>query len=164
MLPIEITIRKAAKKDIPRIVELWKVLRDYHVRHLDYDDEIYRHRKNAVSLYGKHVTKKIRARNYAIFVAEADGKVVGHVIARIDKGPPIYVHDRKVYVDELVVEEAYRGKGVGKKLLKQAEEWGKKKGLSLFSLHVAIKNRNALSLYKKFGLKEHHITMNKKIK
>ena len=164
MLSIEVVIRKAVKKDIPRIIELWKVLRDYHVRHLGYNDEICRHRKNAVSIYKRHVTQKIRARNYAIFVAESDGKVVGHTIVRISKSPPIYVYNRKVYVDELVVDKKYRGKGVGKKLLKQAEKWGKKKGLSLFSLHVAIKNKNAISLYKKFGLKEHHITMNKKIK
>jgi GNAT superfamily N-acetyltransferase len=68
-------------------------------------------------------------------VAEVDGRVVGDVLARLE--PPIEDAPRQLLrdlgrvrlrVDALGVEEAYRRRGVGSRLLRAVEEWGRAKG------------------------------------
>lgn len=163
MLPIEINIRKAVDGDIPGIVRLWKILREIHVKHFGYDKEFFRHKESAPLIYRKFIKGVINSEEHALFVAEAGGKPVGHVLAGIDKSPPIYVHERKLNLIEFIVDPDFRGRGIGKKLLKKAEEWGKEKGLSFFILHVAWKNERAASLYRGFGFDETHKMMCKKI-
>ncbi len=68
-------------------------------------------------------------------VAEVDGRVVGDVAARLER--PIEDAARqllrdlgrvRLYVDALGVEEAYRRRGVGARLMHAVEEWGRVKG------------------------------------
>ena len=68
-------------------------------------------------------------------VAELDGRVVGDVAARLER--PIEDAARqllrdlgrvRLYVDALGVEEAYRRRGVGARLMHAVEEWGRVKG------------------------------------
>jgi len=161
---MEVSIRKALIKDIPRIIELWKSLNLLHRKKFGYGAPLFRHNKKSLSLYKKFVAKRIRARNAAVFVAELNEKIIGHVIVFVDKLPPIYVHDKQGYIGEIFVEEKYRGKGVGCELLSAAQKWAKKKGLFSLGLMVCNKNEAAISAYCKFGFFEHHLKMSKIIK
>jgi len=163
---LSVYIRKANVNDVPRIIELWNSLNLLHRKKFGYDSPLFRHNKKnlCLSLYKKFVTKRIQARNATVFVAELNEKIIGHIIVFIDKLPPIYVHDKQGYVGEIFVEEKYRGKGIGRKLLTAGEEWAKKKGLYSLGLTVFIRNETALSAYRKFGFFEHHLKMSKIIK
>ncbi|NPB06006.1 MAG: GNAT family N-acetyltransferase [Aquificae bacterium] len=57
-------------------------------------------------------------------------------------------------VHELVVDPSYRGRGLGKMLLKKALEYFKSKGLDEAELWVGDENERAISLYRKEGFKE----------
>jgi GNAT superfamily N-acetyltransferase len=68
-------------------------------------------------------------------VAEVDDRVVGDVVARLE--PPVEDAPRQLLrdlgrvrlrVDALAVEEAYRRRGVGARLMRAVEEWGRAKG------------------------------------
>jgi GNAT superfamily N-acetyltransferase len=68
-------------------------------------------------------------------VAEVDGRVVGDVSARLERptedAARQLVRDLgrvRLYVDALWVEEAYRRRGVGARLMHAVEEWGRGKG------------------------------------
>ena len=163
---MDVNIRKASIKDVPRIIELWKSLNLLHRKKFGYDTPLFRHNKKSIclSLYKKYVTKHIQARNSAVFVAESTKMIIGYVIVFVDKLPPILVHDKKGSVGEIFVEEKYRKKGVGRELLSSAERWAKKKGLFSLGLGVCIRNETALSAYRKFGFSEHHLKMSKIIK
>ena len=54
------------------------------------------------------------------------------------------------YICQIAVDAAFRGCGVGRKLLEQAEEWMRARGKQNLALHVAADNR-ARRLYERFG-------------
>jgi len=68
-------------------------------------------------------------------VAELDGRVVGDVAARLERPTEDAARQLlrdlgrvRLYVDALGVEEAYRRRGVGARLMHAVEEWGRDKG------------------------------------
>jgi GNAT superfamily N-acetyltransferase len=76
-----------------------------------------------------------RSEDAVWLVAEVDGRVVGDVSARLER--PTEDTERqllrdlgrvRLYVDALGVEEAYRRRGVGARLMDAVEEWGRAKG------------------------------------
>ena len=162
MLSAEINIRRASRSDIPRIVELWEALGWLHRKKYGYDNELFRQKKNSVSLYKIFLSKRVRARNVAVFVAEVDGRIIGHVIVSGNTlRPPLFVHGKEAFIDEIFVEESYRRKGIGTKLLEEAEAWAKKRGIFSIGLFVSTKNKGAFSAYRKSGFFEHHMKMSK---
>ncbi|MGZ3787031.1 MAG: GNAT family N-acetyltransferase [Bacteriovorax sp.] len=69
--------------------------------------------------------------------------------------------NRKAYILDIVVEEAHRGKGHGKKAMLLLEEKVKAMGLRHIGLHVFGHNHRAHELYKKLGYVETNIVMEK---
>ncbi|MCX6778369.1 MAG: GNAT family N-acetyltransferase [Candidatus Micrarchaeota archaeon] len=152
-------IRKATEKDIPGMIGLWVCL----IGNPRFNPYLKRYglKKNCVQLYRKFLKSRIRARNAAVFVAEAKGELVGEIIVSIEKHPPVYVIDREGSVNELFVKAGYRGKGIGTKLLTKALEWCKARKLREFGLTVHVCNKKARSVYRKFGLEEVSLKMDK---
>lgn len=58
------------------------------------------------------------------------------------------------YISNLAVFEAYQNQGIGKELLKQAEDLAKSKGYQKLSLLVETYNHHAKHIYELFGFKE----------
>jgi GNAT superfamily N-acetyltransferase len=76
-----------------------------------------------------------RSEDAVWLVAEVDGRVVGDVAARLER--PTEDAGRqllrdlgrvRLYVDALAVEETYRRRGVGARLMHAVEEWGRLRG------------------------------------
>jgi len=148
---MDAVIRKAEAKDVPEIVENWKELIQGNVR---YERVLCRLVPDNVQIYRKYLRKQIAARKARVFVADADGKIIGHVMVEVKKIPPCYEIGNEAYVGELFVKGKFRGKKIGTRLLGAAEEWAKKRGVRQFSLTVHVKNGRAKRVYKSFGLRE----------
>jgi len=56
-------------------------------------------------------------------------------------------------LNDVFVKEEYRGKGIGKKLLKTALEWFDQKRIQRIELRVDAKNREAIAFYKEHDFK-----------
>lgn len=70
-----------------------------------------------------------------------------------------FIRYRKLLVvDTLCVDENYRGKGIGTKLLEFAKNLGKEKNCTDMYLTVNPKNENAINVYEKFGMRLKDIT------
>jgi GNAT superfamily N-acetyltransferase len=81
-------------------------------------------------------------------VAEVEGKVVGMVL--------FFMHystwkGKMLYLEDFVVKEAYRGKGIGRLLFNAFLEEAKNRGCALVKWQVLDWNRPALDFYEKFG-------------
>lgn len=85
-----------------------------------------------------------RLPDHAVLVAEAGGRVVGwvHVGRRI-----LLVSDPVVEVLGLVVDEACRGRGLGRALLAAAEAWARGRGESRVVLRSNVKREAAHAFY-----------------
>ncbi len=133
-----IIIRKAGKKDCPRILELIKELALYEKA----PDEVI------VSL--SHFEKSGFGENplWWAFVAEVDGIVRGFALYYIRystwKG-------QRLYLEDFYVEPLLRGKGIGKLLFERLIEEGKEQQLNGMVWQVLEWNEPALNFYRKYN-------------
>jgi len=119
-----------------------------------FNRKILRLRPGGLAIYGKFLKKQMSSKKARVFVAEADGKVIGHLMVSVKKLPPVYTIDKEAYVDELFVKPAFRGKGVGAALLREAQKWAKNRGLRELSLTANVKNARAQEVYHEFGFRD----------
>jgi GNAT superfamily N-acetyltransferase len=62
---------------------------------------------------------------------------------------------RFALLDELYLQEAWRGKGIGAQAIAFAAEWSRARGLAAIRLEVARTNSRAMELYRRQGFKTH---------
>ena len=88
-----------------------------------------------------------------LLVAEKDGELIGFLWGMLRAAPdtPFHMPRRWLLVDMLGVSEAYRGQGVGRALMEQAEAWAKAQGVSEVELSVWEFNQGAQAMYEKLG-------------
>lgn len=87
---------------------------------------------------------------WGAFVAEVDGKIVGMSLYYVRystwKG-------QRLYLEDLIVTEAFRGSGLGKILFDKTIEYGKEKGYSGMLWQVLDWNEPGINFYKKYNAK-----------
>lgn len=82
---------------------------------------------------------------YLFLVVEDEGQVVGY-------GGLLLVSDEGD-ITNIVIDENYRGRGLGKALTKALIEEGKHLGLGAFTLEVRVSNEAAIHVYEQLGFR-----------
>jgi GNAT superfamily N-acetyltransferase len=88
-------------------------------------------------------------KGHAVFMAESpDGRAVGwvQVCART-----VIVSDRHAEVEGLVVDRDWRSKGVGRALMKRAEEWARQHDCKAVTLRSNVVREGARPFYEDIG-------------
>ncbi len=141
--------RKADIKDIDELFILFKELMTLHGKEVS---NIFRVEIEE-NMMRNYISDIISKENYNLYVAE-DEKIIGvvEVINLIEENK---MHRNRKYalIDKLVVDEGYRGLGIGKKLIEYAEKEIKSMGIDEVELYVWEFNEGALNLYEKRGYK-----------
>ena len=98
-----------------------------------------------------------------IFVAVAENEVVGYAfcVYQQHKDNNILTDIKTLYIDDLCVDEACRGKSIGKELYEYVIDFAKIQGFYNVTLNVWSCNEGALGFYEKMGLKPQKIGMEK---
>jgi GNAT superfamily N-acetyltransferase len=134
---MNVKIRKAVKEDCPRILELVKEL------------AVYEKAPDEVTVAYKHFEESGFGPDpvWWAFVAEVDGLVQGFALFYIRfstwKG-------QRMYLEDLVVTEDMRGKGLGKLLFDQLLQEAKQRKLHGIQWQVLEWNEPAINFYKKY--------------
>src|SRR4029453_12700610 len=99
-----------------------------------------------------------------IFVAEIDGVVVAFVavLPRVPPAEPDEDLRPYAYISDLVVLPRYRRRGLGRVLLKHAEEFARSEGASSLRVGVLAKNKIARNLYQSLGFADYHVQLVKR--
>lgn len=77
-------------------------------------------------------------------VAECGGRVVGYSVGIVENG-------ERGHLISIAVEEVYRGRGLGRSLIKEFESRVKALGATRVVLEVSVENSVALSLYERLN-------------
>ena len=134
---MEIKIRKAIKEDCSSMMQLIHEL------------AVYEKAPDEVTVDFDHFVESGFGLNpvWFAFVAEAGNKIIGFALYYIRystwKG-------QRIYLEDILVNEPWRGKGVGKLLLDQLIEESKEKKLSGMMWQVLEWNEPAINFYKKY--------------
>lgn len=102
------------------------------------------------------VVHEFHANPKGIKVAVAGGEVAGYAILRIEIALDIWHFKiyRHCHLLKLAVDPEYRQRGVGGKLLAEAERFARIKKVREVTLEVRVKNASARRFYRKRGYRE----------
>jgi GNAT superfamily N-acetyltransferase len=135
---MDITLRRAAKEDCSRLLELIQELATYERA----PDEVTVTLEHFIeSGFGKQPV-------WWAFVAESDAKIVGFALYYIRystwKGQAMYLED-------IVITNEMRGKGIGKLLFDRLVEEAREKKFNRIVWQVLDWNEPAINFYKKYN-------------
>lgn len=149
-------VRRATKDDIPGIGRLLGEVHDVHAQgrpdlfragQRKYDDD--------------ELAAVLDDPAYTVFVADDDGKVVGHAFCMDE--PHALRHGwqdvNTLYIDDICVEKAARGRHVGTALYEHVLAYARERGYYDVTLHVWECNPGARAFYESLGMKPYMVGM-----
>ena len=142
-------IRMAAKKDIPKILDL--LLQVCLVHHNGRPDIF-----NIGTKYSeKELIALLKDKNRPIFVSvDEDDAVIGYCFCIFQQhiGNSVLSDIKTLYIDDLCVDEKMRGKHIGKELYEAALNFAKENHCYNLTLNVWSCNESAMRFYQSLGL------------
>ena len=117
---------------------------------------------------GEHLSiieSMIKDENAKILVAKIENKVVGFACLCVQKKERKGYKVNKIgYIYNLGVDEKYRRKGVGKKLVESAINYFRENGCEAVDLNVFWFNQEALKFYQNLGFDILDVSLRKEVK
>lgn len=151
------------KIEIPTLKDLEaidKIALQVHECHVKWRPDIFEHTN---SIINETDFLNMIERN-EIFVAKIDKVIVGYIIISLREGKKNgYKYRKELDIDALGVDEVYRNKGIGKKLLEFIKGYAKDNACTDLRLTVNEENESAIHLYEKVGFKVKNIAYSMKI-
>jgi len=139
-------VRPAVEADLPRVLELLEQI----------DDSMYPPREGAGQAVRLSVFREITADpRQHLLVAEADRRIVGtvHLVVIPHLSPSCKPSG---LLESMVVDEAYRRKGVGAALLREVQRLAREAGCYKLALSSNLARRGAHRFYSRLGWKRTH--------
>ena len=135
-------IREATEEDLPSLLTLYEQL----------------HLKRGLGLSleeARRIFERVRRNpDYRIYIAAADGKVIGTFSLLImenlaHRGAPMS------FVENVVVDEVWRGKGVGKRMMEFGMDRSREMGCYKVTLSSHLEREAAHRFYESLGFRKH---------
>jgi GNAT superfamily N-acetyltransferase len=144
-----LTLRTALPRDRDTVVDLILALNRYEA---DLTGDRRRERAGAVAYYDE-LLQRLAKRDGRIVLAEIDGVVVGIVGFSLDEDAAYVTEDvrRHGTVTDLIIQEEWRGRGIGQALLREAERLTREAGLKRLLIGALVANDKAERTYRAFG-------------
>ena len=134
-----VTVRRAAKPDVPRVAELFDAYRVFYGQDSD------------PAAAERYIAERLDQGDSAIFVAEVGGKIEG--FAQMYPSLSSVAMGKIWVLNDILVSEDARHSGVAGALLERAHDSAKESGASRLTVSTARDNRAAIALYEKHGWK-----------
>ena len=156
---MSLRVRRARHRDIPRILEL--LIQVDMVHHLARPDIF----KGPATKYDRAELEALLADDgRPVFVCvDEDDIPLGHAfcIHRQISGDRVLTDIRTLYIDDICVDSARRGEGIGRALYEHVAAYAREQGCYNITLNVWSCNPSALRFYEAMGLTPQKIGMEK---
>lgn len=154
---MDLTVRKATEKDIPKILDL---LVQVDMVHHNGRPDIF---KGPATKYNEEELKAVICNEETpVFVCVDENDIpLGHAfcIHKQVVGDSVLTDIRTLYIDDICVDSDARGKHVGKTLFDYVVAYAKSTGFYNVTLNVWTCNQTAMKFYEAMGLTPQRIVM-----
>ena len=144
-------IREAHRKDVPALALLWKEMMDFHSRY----DARFRFAPDAYREIERHLLETVRSRSAQIFVAEAEGRVIGYILGEVHSRRPIYPAGTYGFISDISVTASCRRSGVGRELVRTLVAWFRREKVTAIELFVAEANPVSMAFWRAMGFADY---------
>ena len=150
------TIRFAEKRDIPGMIDLLQQVGEVH--HQIRPDLF---RSGAQKYADADLQALLADPDRPILIADVDGFVAGYAfcIQQETKDNPVLCDRKVLYIDDICVDEAMRGRGIATALYDRVVGFARELGCHSVTLNVWCGNDGAMKFYEKCGMKPQKIGM-----
>ena len=156
---MSIKVRKAAEKDIPKILDL---LVQVDMVHHNGRPDIFK--GPATKYSGEELKEIINNKETPVFVCVDENDIpLGHAfcVHKQVTGDSVLTDIKTLYIDDICVDSITRGKHVGKTLYEHVISYAREQGFYNVTLNVWTCNPSALKFYEAMGLVPQKIGMEK---
>jgi ribosomal protein S18 acetylase RimI-like enzyme len=156
-----IKIREAANSDLPYLGRLGALLVQ---EHHDFDTRRFLAAKNRTPQdYASFLGTRLNDRNAVILVAETKGETIGYAYGEVEGYDYMSLRGPAGVLNDLIVDPAYRGRGIGRWLLDEIISHLKSRGVPRIVLSTAAKNKSAQRLFERSGFRPTMIEMTREL-
>jgi len=150
------TIRFAESRDIPGMIALLQQVGEVHHQ---IRPDLFR---GGAQKYNETDLKNLLADpNRPILIADIEGAVAGYAfcILQETRDNPVLCDRKVLYIDDICVDEAMRGRGIATALYDRVIAFAQELGCHSVTLNVWCGNDGAMKFYEKCGMKPQKIGM-----
>jgi ribosomal protein S18 acetylase RimI-like enzyme len=151
-----VIIRDYQPADRPALVRLLEQLQDFQAA-LD-ETRHMRRLPEYGELYAAETLAQVARQHGTIYLAEENGEVLGCIVGYIREATPgmraAIDWTRAGYIDDLVVREDSRSKGVGALLIKQLEDYFRQHQCQVVGVDALSANSGAVNFYARRGYRQ----------
>jgi ribosomal protein S18 acetylase RimI-like enzyme len=137
-------IRSWKESDLPQITNLMNEL----------NDDLHEDRSILLPDVKNHFVEMDGSNFYESFIYEEQNEIIGFVSIVFYKS--IFHRVGTALINELIVKNHFRNKGIGKALLEKAISEAKKRNMDEIEVGVMIENSKAIKFYKRNGLTDEY--------
>jgi GNAT superfamily N-acetyltransferase len=141
-----ILIRPAVPHDLPEIIRLWRVLQ---VTSTNYEPRLAMN-ETATEWFLDYLRGQMDNREAAVYVAVGDSCVVGYVFGQVLQRPTLQAGNCG-YIADLVVQDRYRGRGLGRTLYETLRDWFHERDIEAIEVQVVRANPASQAFWRKMG-------------
>lgn len=150
-----VLIRKGNIKDLAIIQKLNQELFDFELPwHSTYNRD-WPYQERGIQFF----TDRLNEKDGIIFIAFENDRPIGYLCGGWLRSYTFRKEELFSQLDNMFIQQGFRNKGVGKKLLNEFIKWSKEKGVSIIRVDAVYENINALEFYRKNKFKDHSIIL-----
>ena len=158
----DLTIRRARRADAPAALALWQALHAEHEAH----DPRYRMSDDAAARWATDFRDWTQGAGHRIWLAEVASpvsataqRVVGLLTAHLYQPAPTFEPYTMVYVDDLYLAPAARGRGVATRMLDEVRAWAIESGATEIRAGVLAVNAAGRAFWARQGASDFYVTV-----
>lgn len=138
-------VRRAMPEDVPTLVALFQEL-----DRLQSDWRVFTPRPGFYDQVGQKYREALAQPDALLVVAEDDDEVVGMAFGEMSQ-PSRFSDERALEISGVVVRAGYRGRGVGRELVREAARFARDAGVAWVEINTFAPNRGAMTFWEDLG-------------
>lgn len=142
-----VKLRLCGKYDEQIWIELNQEFMNYEIQ----DDNFWNNiQKNSLEVFHHTFTDALKNNDLIkLFLIEYENEIVGFVNLMIIFS--VWAQGKSLILDDLFIKDEYRGRGIGRKVLRYIELYAKENGFKRLQFQSELTNKDAYKFYTKIG-------------